>query len=156
MDWWALGLSAGLCLGMGAAEGALSGNDLQRWLTSLKLPRFYPPLWVWVIVAVLTYILQGIVAYRLLRTGPSPVGAIALALLVLLMMANIAYNVLLDRRRNPRFAYLGLVWFLPLLAALEIALFIGDPVAAALNLIYVAWVLGFDLPIMRALSKLNT
>jgi tryptophan-rich sensory protein len=156
MDWLALGLSAGLCVAMGAAEGMLGGNDLPRWLASLKRPRLYPPLWAWIVVALLTYLLQGAIAYRLLETGPSLAGAFALALLVLLMAANVAYNVILDRRRDPRFAYTGLIWFLPLLAALEIALVFGDTVAAMLNLIYVAWVIGFDLPIMHALSRLNT
>jgi tryptophan-rich sensory protein len=155
MDWWAFGISAGLCFAMGVAEGALSGNDLHRWLASLKLPKLYPPLWAWVVVAILTYILQGVIAYRLIRTGPSLAGAIALALLIVTMGANVAYNVLLDRRRSARLAFVGLLWFLPVLAALEIALLLADPVAAALNLIYVAWVLAFDLPIMHALAKLN-
>lgn len=156
MDWLALGLSAGLCVAMGAAEGILSGNDLHRWLASLKLPRLYPPLWIWIVVALVTYLLQGAIAYRLLQTGPGLAGALALALLIALMGANVAYNVILDRRRDPRFAYTGMIWFLPPLAALEVALVFSDTVAAALNLIYVAWVIGFDLPVMRALSTLNT
>jgi tryptophan-rich sensory protein len=156
MDWLALGLSAGLCVAMGAAEGMLSGSDLHRRLASLKLPRLYPPLWVWIVVALLTYVLQGAIAYRLLQTGPSLAGALALALLIVLMGANVAYNVILDRRRDPRLAYTGLIWFLPPLAAFEVALVFSDPVAAVLNLIYVAWVIGFDLPVMRALSMLNT
>jgi tryptophan-rich sensory protein len=155
MDWWALGLSTGLCIAMAVAEGLLSGNDLHRWLASLKQPELYAPLWIWIVVALLTYILQGAIAYRLISTGPSLAGAIAIAFLVATMAGNVAYNVALDRGRNPRIAFTGLLWFLPILALLQIALFFGDGVAAALNLFYVAWVLGYDLPIMRALWKLN-
>lgn len=76
-------------------------------------------------------------------------------MLVALMTANVAYNVVLERMQSPRFAYVGILWFLPLLAALQIALYFADQVSAALNLIYVLWVVGFDLPIMRMLWKLN-
>ncbi len=44
---------------------------------------------------------------------------------------------------------------MPVLAALQVALYFADQTAAALNLIYVAWVVGYDIPIMRALWKLN-
>ncbi len=155
MDWWALGLSSGLCVAMAIAEGLLSGQDLQRWLVSLRLPRLYAPLWVWIVAALVTYILQGAIAYRLLKSGPGESGGLALALLVLVMAANVAYNIVLDRRRKASVAYTGLLWFLPLLGALQAALLFSDGIAAAINLIYVAWVLCYDLPVMRALAKLN-
>ncbi len=140
---------------MAVAEGLLSGNDLHRWLASLKRPKLHAPLWVWIVVALVTYILQGAIAYRLISTGPSLAGAVGIALLVA-TMAGVAYTVSLDRGRNPRIAFTGLLWFLPILALLQIAPFFSDGVAAALNLIYVAWVLGYDLPVMRALTKLNS
>jgi tryptophan-rich sensory protein len=155
MDGWALGLAIGLCLTMILAEGALGGKELPRWLASLRQPKFYPPLWVWIFVAVATYVLQGVIAYRLLRQPITPLKGAGFAFLVALMTANVAYNVVLDRRRSPRLAYVGILWFLPLLAALQIVLFFTDHVSAALNLIYVVWVVGYDLPIMRMLWKLN-
>lgn len=155
MDGWVIGLAIGLCLAMILAEGALGGKELARWLASLRQPKLYPPLWVWIIVAVATYVIQGVIAYRLFRQPISPLEGVGFALLVALMTANVAYNVVLDRRRSPRFAYVGILWFLPLLAALQIVLYFADRVSAALNLIYVAWVVGFDLPIMRMLWKLN-
>jgi tryptophan-rich sensory protein len=155
MDWWALSVAAGLCVTMIVAEAALTGSELQRWLASLKHPRYYLPLWVWMIAAVATYALQGVIAYRLLRMGLTSVTVPALALLVALMVANIAYNVVLDRTHNPRLAYVGILWFVPLLGGLQAGLYFADEVSAALNLIYVAWVVGYDLPIMRALWRLN-
>jgi tryptophan-rich sensory protein len=151
MDGWAIGL----CLAMILAEGILGGKELPRWLASLRLPKLYPPLWVWVSVAVATYVMQGVIAYRLLRLPSTPLQGAGLALLVVSMTANVAYNVVLDRTRSPRFAYLGILWFLPLLAALQIVLYFTDQVSAALNSIYVVWVVGYDLPIMRKLWKLN-
>ena len=155
MDGWAIGLAIGLCLTMILAEATLGGKELARWLASLRQPKLYPPLWVWIIVAVVTYVIQGVIAYRLLQQPISPLEGAGLALLVALMTANVAYNVVLNRRRTPRFAYVGILWFLPLLAALQIVLYFTDQVSAALNAIYVAWVVGYDLPIMRMLWKLN-
>jgi tryptophan-rich sensory protein len=155
MDWWALALAAGLCLVTAAAEGLLSGNELPRWLASLKRPRLYAPLPIWIVAAVATYVIQGVIAYRLLRAPIDAIGALSVALLIAVMIANVAYNVVLDRTRRVRVAYLGIVCFVPLLAALQTSLFFADRVSAALNLIYVLWVVGYDLPVMRALWRLN-
>ena len=155
MDGWAIGLAIGFCQAMILAEATLGGKELASWLASLRQPRLYPPLWVWIIVAVATYVIQGVIAYRLLRQPITPLEGAGLALLVALMTANVAYNAVLGRRRTPRFAYVGILWFLPLLAALQIVLYFTDQVSAALNAIYVVWVAGYDLPIMRMLWKLN-
>jgi tryptophan-rich sensory protein len=155
MDWWVAGLAGSLCLAMIVAEGVLSGTGLHRWLASLKQPRLYAPLWAWIIAAIITYAIQGAIAYRLLLLEPSYGSAGALILLIAVMAANIAYNVILDRTRRSRVAFTGILWFLPLLAVLQVALQLTDQVAAALHFVYVAWVIGYDLPIMRALWKLN-
>jgi tryptophan-rich sensory protein len=65
MDWFALGIAVGLCMALAGTEGAMSGSDLPRWLASLNRPRFYAPLWVWVLAATMTYAIQGTIAYRL-------------------------------------------------------------------------------------------
>ncbi len=155
MDWWAAGVAGGLCVAMIVAETLLSGPDLQRWLASLKHPRFYAPLGVWIAAAIVTYALQGVIAYRLVSLGLTSGTILGLPLLAAVMAANIAYNVVLDRTREPRLAYTGILWFVPLLAVLQVSLYLTDPIAAALNVLYVAWVVGYDLPIMRALSRLN-
>ena len=95
------------------------------------------------------------IAYRLLRLPVSPLSSLGLVLLVAVMTANVGYNIILNRTRKPRFAYSGILLFLPLLGALQIVLYSTDHVSAALNLIYVVWVVGYDLPIMRMLWKLN-
>ena len=137
------------------AEIALGGKHLARWLTSLRQPKLYAPLWAWIIVAVATYLIQGVIAYRLLRLPVSPLSTLGLVLLVAVMTGNVAYNIILNRTRKPRFAYSGILLFLPLLGALQIVLYFTDQVSAALHLIYVVWVVGYDLPIMRRLWKLN-
>jgi tryptophan-rich sensory protein len=155
MDWWALGLAIVLCTAMAAAEGLLTGGDLPKWLNSLKHPPLYAPMWVWALVALLTYAIQGFVAYRLIAAPIDVSSMVGVAALVAVMGANVIYNIVLARTRSPRAAYLGIIWFLPPLAVLQAALLVADPISAALHLIYVAWVIGYDLPIMRALSQLN-
>jgi tryptophan-rich sensory protein len=141
---------------MAGTEGVLGGSDLAQWLNSLRRPRVYAPLWVWILVAIVTYLLQGIIAYRLLATGPTGPAIAAFAALVAVMAANVAYNVVLNRTREPRWAYYGLLWFLPVLILLQLLLHLSDPGSAMLNLLYVIWVVGYDLPVMRAIWKLNS
>jgi tryptophan-rich sensory protein len=154
LDWWALTLAASLCVVMAVAEGLLSGHELPRWLASLKRPRLYAPLWIWIVAAVTTYAIQGVIAYRLLRAPIDAIEGVSLALLAV-MSANVAYNIVLDRTRSVRAAYLGILCFVPLLAALQMSLHFTDRVSAVLNLIYVLWVVAYDLPVMRALWRLN-
>ena len=156
MSWSPLEVAVVLCTTMALAEALLSSRDLVAWLSSLKRPRLYAPLWVWMLVALLTYLLQGVIAFRLVAHAHEGYGMIALLALFGVMAANVAYNVVLDRTRNPAWAYRGLLWFLPLLIALQVLLFWSDTLSAWLNLAYVAWVLAYDLPIMRAVSALNS
>jgi hypothetical protein len=80
----------------------------------------------------------------------------AFGALVTVMAANVAYNIVLARRRNPRVASTGIIYFLAPLAVLQVALIFADPLSAILNLIYAAWVMRYDVTIMRALWKLNS
>lgn len=154
-NWSAAAMAAIICLIAAFVESRLSGEDLAKWLQSLRRPRYFAPLFVWVLAAVLTYILQGIIAYRLIAHADAPYRIPALIVLVAIMAGNIAYNMVLDRTRDPRWAYWGLLWFLPLLLSLQIVLLFADPFSAWLNLLYLVWVAGYDLPVMRALAKRN-
>ena len=154
-DLAALGGALVLCALMGSAEAIFSGQELQRWLAGLKKPTLYAPMPLWIGVAIATYVIQAVIAYRLLSGSGGLADSIAFLALATVMGANVLYNVVLARRRNPREAYTGIIYFLVPLALLQVALFFADPLSAMLNLIYVAWVIGYDLPIMRSLWKLN-
>jgi tryptophan-rich sensory protein len=156
MNWSGIAFAVGLCVIAAGLEGVLGGRDLPKWLQSLNRPRLYAPLFVWVLAAGLTYLLQGIIAYRLVAYASTLFDVAALVVLLAVMAANIAYNVVLDRTRDPHWAYRGLLWFLPLLIVLQVLLHIADPFSAWLSLIYLAWVVCYDLPIMRALWKQNS
>jgi len=153
-NWAAAGGALALCATMVIAESFLS-NGLQPWLETLRKPRSYLPLWMWIVVAGLTYLLQGIIAYRLLQPPRNNLGMMALAVLAILMAANVVYNLVLARTRSPRLLYIGVIWFLPPLLLLQVLLVWVDWLAATLNLLYVIWVIGYDLPIMRTLWKMN-
>jgi tryptophan-rich sensory protein len=155
MNWGAFAFSIGLCVLAAGLEGALGGKELEEWLRSLKRPRFYAPLTVWILAACLTYLLQGVIAYRLFASQGIDLSVPALIVLIAVMAANVLYNVVLNRTRDPRWAYRGILWFLPLLLLLQAMLHLADQFSAMLNFIYVAWVVGYDLPIMRALWKRN-
>ncbi|KAB2850617.1 MAG: hypothetical protein F9K44_04320 [Hyphomicrobiaceae bacterium] len=156
MKWAAVATAGTWCAAMAAAEGVLTSRGFPAWLSSLKRPRLFAPLWVWVAVALMTYALQGVIAYRLIEHGEPMLGRLSLLVLAIVMAANVTYNVVLDRTRDPTWTYRGLLWFLPALAVLQLLLFISEPISALLNLAYVAWVVVYDVPIMRALARLNS
>jgi tryptophan-rich sensory protein len=139
----ALAGAVALIVLMAGAEALLSGQDLQRWLASLKKPKLYAPMALWIVVAIATYFLQGVIAYRLLSGAIDVADWIAFAALVTVMAANVAYNVVLARRQEPRVAYTGIIYFVFPLAFLQVVLFFADPPSAFLNLIYLAWVVGY-------------
>ena len=155
MNWVTAFAVAALCVVMATAEGMLTSRSFVAWLGSLKHPRWYAPMSVWVVAAFVIYAIQGVIAYRLIEWSDPVLGKISLLLLVIVMSANVAYNVVLDRTRNLASGYRGLLWFAFVLGLLQLSLFLSDPVSAALNLVYVAWVVLYDVPLMRALVRLN-
>lgn len=155
INWAAAIGAAALCILMAVAESKFSDPQMQKWFVSLRKPRFFLPMWAWIIVAFLTYVLQGVIAYRLLVLGAKPAMA-ALLCLAGVMACNVIYNVVLARGRSPRFLYTGIARFIAPLLALQALLLVVDPVSAAINAIYVGWVVLYDLPIMRATWKLNS
>ena len=66
-----------------------------------------------ILAACLTYLLQGVIAYRLFASQGIDLSVPALIVLIAVMAANVLYNVVLNRTRDPRWAYRGILWFLP-------------------------------------------
>ena len=151
----ALSIAIGTTAGFGLAGGALTGDALTKWYPSLRKSRLVLPLWAFLPVAVLYYLMCGAILFRLLaRVAPSHEQRAALRSLLAMMAANEGWNYLLFGRRSPRAGLLGMIGFVGLALSLLRALQRADQRSATLLLPYIAW-LGYDLVYAYELWRLN-
>jgi translocator protein len=149
--WMAIGTTAGFAL----AGGGLSGDALTTWYPNLRKSRFVLPLWAFLPVAVLYYLICGTILFRLLARVPSSREQhVALQWLMAMMAANEGWNYLLFGRRSPRAGLLGMIAYAVLALRLLWALSRADPRSARFLMPYMAW-LGYDLVYAYELWRLN-
>lgn len=145
----------GLCITSAALEGLAAGQGVRQRLAGLNMPRYAPPFAVWVAIGALYYIICFGVSFRLLRAGLGlSVQKGAFALLLVLMVINILWNVVFFRRRDLQASY---YWFWPYIVValgLLFTLAYADATAAWLFLPYVVY-LSYALWWGRRLWQLN-
>lgn len=152
----ALLFAVALSLGMAVVGGLLTGNQLTRWFATLRKPRFQLPLWGFVCVGLYGYLVDSVIAYRLLTVVPGQTARIlALAALIVVMLYNELWNIVLFRWHNTFAGFLGVLVFLAPLTLLQVTLLLVDSVSAWLVLVYLVWVLGYDIPWAYRLWRLN-
>jgi tryptophan-rich sensory protein len=61
----ALFVSLVITIVMAILGGLLTGNQLTQWFPTLQKPRFQLPLWAFISVGIVVYLLDTIIAYRL-------------------------------------------------------------------------------------------
>jgi tryptophan-rich sensory protein len=116
----ALLYSLGLCVLSVGLESLFAGAGIKQRLAELRVPRFAPPLWGWIVIGICYYVICFTVLYRLFSI--SPTGGLRLEAFVVLggiMSINAFWNYFFFRTRNLFHAYLiGLPY-----AVLAVALF---------------------------------
>jgi tryptophan-rich sensory protein len=156
LDLIALAVAVGVSLGMAVLGTVLAGDSLKTWYPTIRHPRFEPPLWGFVLVGLIVYVIDAIVLYRLLAVvEDSGIRLAAIVALLVVMLGNELWNALLFRLRSPYAAVIGLVGFIGLLGVLVVTLFLADAISSWLMLAYLAWVVGFDVPWTVRLWQLN-
>jgi tryptophan-rich sensory protein len=152
----ALAIAVGASLGMAVLGTVLAGDSLKTWYPTIRHPRFEPPLWGFVLVGLIVYVIDAIILYRLFAVvGDSGIRVSAIGALLVVMLGNELWNALLFRLRSPYAAMIGLVGFIGLLGVLVVTLFLADAISGWLMLAYLAWVVGFDVPWIVRLWQLN-
>ena len=152
----ALLFAVALSLGMAIVGGLLTGNQLTQWFATLHRPRFQLPLWGFVCVGLYGYLVDSVIAYRLLTVVPGLTGRIvALTALIVVMLYNELWNIVLFRWHNTFAAFLGVLIFLVPLTILQVILVLVDSVSAWLVFVYVIWVIGYDILWAYRLWRLN-
>jgi tryptophan-rich sensory protein len=102
------------------------------------------------------YLVDSVITYRLLTVVPEQSDRIiALTALIVVMLYNELWNIVLFRWHNTFAGFLGVLAFLAPLAFLQVMLVLVDHVSAWLVLVYLVWVIGYDIPWAYRLWRLN-
>src|SRR5688572_4541582 len=92
------------------AGGALTGDALKTWYPALRKSLLVLPIWAFLPIAVLYYLMCGTILYRLLtHVAPNRERRIAFGFLLTMMAANEGWNYLLFGRRSTQASLWGML-----------------------------------------------
>ncbi|MBC8108644.1 MAG: tryptophan-rich sensory protein [Anaerolineae bacterium] len=117
----AFAISLTVCLCAAVLEGLFAGRNVKATFASLRFPRYSPPLWAWILVGVVYYVLFFVIVFRILRTDQHELlAALCLVTATKMMFINAFWNLLFFRLRS---VSLGLILGVPY-AVMAIVLFV--------------------------------
>ena len=150
-----LAVSLALPLAVGALAGWVTSSSVQSWYPTLEKPSFNPPAWIFGPAWTVLYVLMGIAAWLVWRTGwGRPEVRFALAVYALQLVLNGIWSLIFFglRAPGPAFAEIVLLW---LAIAATLALFWRvRPLASGLLVPYLAWV-SFAVALNFSIWRLN-
>lgn len=133
-------VSLGICALAATAEGILSGKRPMQVLTTLRLPRFTPPRWAWIVIGLFYYAISFTVLARLLHMdGTNRLHYSATVLMIVLLGLNALFNYLLFRLRNLLAAFVVFVPYDLVAVGLQICLFRLDNTSGYIFVPYVVY-----------------
>lgn len=128
---YALILSIVVCLISAMLEGLAAGNNIKFFFAKLKAPAYAPPLWLWIIIGVLYYVMCFFIVFRIFRhEGDDTLRYVSLALILFAMGVNALYNYTFFRLQNLFYTNLTIVPYLPALIGLFYCLWQFEHAAA--------------------------
>jgi tryptophan-rich sensory protein len=98
-------IALGLCVVAAGLEGIAAGNGVKQRFAALTLPRWAPPLGLWIAIGVAYYVICFMVLRSLLAMPSSGSRTTAVTLIVAIMLINAYWNVLFFRRRDLRLSF---------------------------------------------------
>jgi tryptophan-rich sensory protein len=150
-----LAIAVSVCLLLALLGNVWTGDALRTWYPGLVKPRLQAPLWAFIAVALVVYVLEGVVLYRLLVVVADPAGRlVAVTALLVVMASNEGWNYAFFGLRSTLAAWVGIVAFLAPLTTLMVALFAYEAVSGWLLLPYCLWV-AYDVWWVHQLWRLN-
>jgi len=103
----ALIYSIAACVVSVALEALFAGSGIKARFAELRIPRYAPPVWAWIVIGVFYYVICFTVLYRLLSMpGVLPLRWWAVMLLGSFMLINAVWNYFFFRTRNLFHAFL--------------------------------------------------
>lgn len=104
---YALLTSLCVCGAAAALEVVCAGNNVKSFFSSLRLPAYSAPLWVWSIIGLFYYLIFCFVLYRLfIFNNGSALRSAIIVLLVMMMTVNALTNYIIFRARNLRLSFI--------------------------------------------------
>lgn len=119
-----------ICLLAATLEGLLSGNEPRQRFKQLRLPRYSPPFWAWILIGVLYYLMCFGILYRIFMSTLTTYRWISLLILLALMSVNAAWNWVFFKARNLFLSYMAFIPYAVFALALFVLLLRFDRKAA--------------------------
>lgn len=148
-------ISITTCLAFAIIGNLFTGDALESWFAQLRQPAFALPLWGWMIVGGLYYIMAIIIFYRVLQLPGSSGRTSALWLTLAMIAGNEFWNYLFFGLQSTLAGFIGLLPFCLLAMVLYLKLRKVQASTAWILLPYLLW-LGYDLVWAYSLWQLNT
>ncbi len=131
-----------VCILAAALEGILAGSGVRQRLAALRMPPYSPSFTLWLLIGLVYYTLCFVVLRHLLAASPFTVPTlVALALLVIVLVANALWNILFFRRRDLRASFLAFIPYAVVIVGLVLSLSRIYPFGAALFMCYCIYLL---------------
>lgn len=133
----ALLFSLGICVSSAMLEGVAAGKNVKPFFAKLRAPDYAPPLWLWIIIGVVYYVICFFILFRIFRAdGNDTLRYVSLSLLLVAMAINALFNYTFFRLENLFYGLLTFVPYLPAVIGLFICLLQFDQAAAYVLLPY--------------------
>ncbi len=134
-------LSILLCLAAGAIGGLVTYPAIPGWYASLNKPSFSPPNWVFGPVWTALYVLMGIAAYAVYRTGMKKQAVRdALAVFGVQLGINVLWSLLFFGLHSPIYGLMCIVALWLAIAITIIRFYAISKTAGLLLVPYILWV----------------
>lgn len=140
-----------LCLAVGALGGWATAQSVAEWYPTLAKPSWTPPPWLFAPVWTVLYILMGVSAWLVWKTGEAKVPMLLFGAQLLL---NLAWSFLFFGARSPGLALIDIAALWVAIAAMIFAYAFRSRLAAFLMVPYLAWV-SFAMALNAAIFMLN-
>jgi len=127
---------------VGAISGWVTRKDVTgEWYTDLTKPSFQPPSWIFGPVWTTLYILMGIALMLVAWQPPSTTRTTAISLFAVQLVLNFFWSIIFFRCHQLGLATADILLLLVAIIATIIIFWQIRPLAGALMLLYLAWVL---------------
>ena len=100
-------ISVAVCMSAAGLEGVCAGKNVKAYFAKLRWPPYSAPLWVWYTIGGVYYVTFFYILYRIIKLHGSELKLATLALILIMMILNAAWNYLFFRAQNLFLAFVG-------------------------------------------------
>jgi tryptophan-rich sensory protein len=127
-----------LCLATGFVSGFATQHSIDTWYAALAKPSWNPPNWIFAPVWTLLYVMMGVAAWLVWKTGDR-IGP-AMVLFGLQLVFNLLWSLIFFGLRSPGLALIEVVFLWGGVLLTMLAFFGRQSTAGWLFVPYLAWV----------------